>query len=600
MRYSACLIFIAGLTVAGFSQKGKIAKHLINLEFDSAWATSQALKDAKERAFFFNLTTILRHGGQRKEDSVLVANLIPGTKDPYDQFLLGNFHLYNGERGEALKLLLQSLNAFKESEDALLALNYLSILHLYSRIMLSEKFIDYLNEFKTIATEQPYLNAWHLNYLLKYYSKVLNTETVAEDYHETYEVARRFFKRSHLNNRLLAHFHEKEAVYFRWIEEYDNALMSFKKTVAYAEDHDHLRFLKFTALVELAGMQIKMGDMVSAKANIDRARTQWDRSDPILTDLNFNIMMAINYYETIGKWDSAYFLIKEIFGKQLSDFIANNNVRVSELEEEFNVEIKDAEILNQEQLIANQQVFLIVLISLLVVLVTLSVLLIYAFRNIRRKNEKIETLMRELHHRVKNNLQIISSLLGLQSLKLQDEKAKKAVIEGKGRIRAMSLIHQKLYQTDDIAILNFEEYLVNLTDEIATSYGYQQKVTILISVTEKTLDTDTTLPIGLIVNELVSNAFKYAFKKVESPKLSITLQHGNLPRTTKDDRLELIISDNGSGLPDSFDLKKADSFGLKLVNLLTLQIKGVIEYRSDLKGTTFKVHFPNRSRTIES
>ena len=593
MRY--ILIVLLSISFASFAQnKESVVRHIVKLQFDSAWVSSQALSDPKERSTLMKLTTIISHGGQQKGDSLLIADILPSTKDPFNQLLLGNFYLYNGERGKALKYLIRSLEYFKKKNDDIVILNYLSILHLYSRILLSDKYRFYLDEFHPFAKD-PYLEAWYLNYKLQYLGKILDTEEIADEYHMTYETARRLFNRYDFNHSIQAHFLEKEAIYFRWTEDYNKSLESFQKTVEFCYGHQFLRFLKFTALIELAGMQIRSGDLNTAKVNIQKAQAEWDYSDPILSELNFNIVMAVNFYEQTKQWDSAYFLIKKIYVKGLEDFFENNNVRITELQEEFNSEIKDSQIENQNNLISTQNNFLLVFTALSIILLLLIGTLVYAFRKIKSKNRKIETLLRELHHRVKNNLQVISSLLGLQSMKLEDKRARKAVKEGKGRIRAMSLIHQKLYQDDDVSKLNIREYLTNLIDELAETYGFKERSLISIRVPERSFDTDTTLPIGLIVNELVTNSFKYAYANVETPMLSIDLKEIKSRKSSDKNMLKLSVSDNGPGLPEHFDLKNAESFGLKLVNLLVKQIRGKIDYFNSEGGSTFEIQFPEKA-----
>jgi two-component sensor histidine kinase/ribosomal protein S17E len=227
--------------------------------------------------------------------------------------------------------------------------------------------------------------------------------------------------------------------------------------------------------------------------------------------------------------------------------------------------------LQQDQISLQTQIITISLVGMGVIL-TLSLFLIRSRNKVKAKNDKIEMLMRELHHRVKNNLQVISSLLGLQSIKLQDAVAKQAVSEGKQRIKAMSLIHQKLYQQDEVSALNIEEYITALVNDLADSFGFRAKGEVRIEVPSMTLNADTSLPLGLIINELVTNALKYAYLDIEKPVLELKLI------TEEKHRFTLHIRDNGRGLPADFDLATAESFGLKLVNILIRQIDGTIRH----------------------
>ncbi len=200
----------------------------------------------------------------------------------------------------------------------------------------------------------------------------------------------------------------------------------------------------------------------------------------------------------------------------------------------------------------------------------------------KRKSDKIEVLMRELHHRVKNNLQVISSMLGLQSRKLDDE-AKVAVEEGKERIRAMSLIHQKLYQDDQVSTLDIKDYITNLVNELSQAYGYSEKAKIDLDISDLRLNVDTSLPIGLIVNELVTNAFKYAYRDIEKPILELKL-------LVDEDNLLLSVRDNGVGLPEGYSIENARSFGMKLVNILVAQLKGSLEL-DHRHGLNYRIKF---------
>ncbi|MEP0365853.1 MAG: tetratricopeptide repeat protein [Cyclobacteriaceae bacterium] len=302
-------------------------------------------------------------------------------------------------------------------------------------------------------------------------------------------------------------------------------------------------------------------------------------------------------FAALGDYQISYEMLR--YSKEISDSTYNEDkvLAVNEISAKYNLEEKESvnrqlsSALNISNATISQQRTVITIVSVLLVLVIcLAVFSVYHFRQSRsrayqleQKNQRIETLMRELHHRVKNNLQVISSLLGLQSMKLENETAQQAVEEGKERIRAMSLIHQKLYQQDEVTSLNIRDYVNNLVDELAQSYGYADKARINIEVPSVLLDADTTLPVGLIINELVSNAFKYAFKNIEQPVLELKL-------IQQQESIMLSVKDNGEGLPEGFSFEKAKSFGLKLVHLLTKQLNGSMQVRNS-PGVDFQLSF---------
>jgi two-component sensor histidine kinase len=205
------------------------------------------------------------------------------------------------------------------------------------------------------------------------------------------------------------------------------------------------------------------------------------------------------------------------------------------------------------------------------------------YRLTTEKNEYIESLVRELHHRVKNNLQIVSSLLSLQSNRLEDDKARMALEEGRTRVDAMAMIHQQLYMENDLAAVNIEDYLGTLTLSLAGSFGYNAgHLHTAVQLKNQSIDIDMAIPIGLIVNELVTNSFKHAFHGVADPRIIVSLQQQS------NDCLILTIADNGNGLKSAEALNKATSFGMKLVNTLVDQLNGVMTIHQN-PGITFTI-----------
>ena len=199
-----------------------------------------------------------------------------------------------------------------------------------------------------------------------------------------------------------------------------------------------------------------------------------------------------------------------------------------------------------------------------------------------------EVLLKEIHHRVKNNLQVISSLLYLQSDYIKDQATKDMFKESQNRVRSMALIHEKLYQTDDLANVDFSDYTKKLTADLLRSYGLNpMAVTIQISIEDVFLGVDTAIPCGLIINELVSNALKYAFPEGRDGVIRVDLRAGD------ENTFTLIVGDNGVGFPKGMDFQNTDTLGLELVNMLTKQIGGTVELHNT-NGTEFEIEFHDR------
>ncbi|PCJ28124.1 MAG: hypothetical protein COA97_02280 [Flavobacteriales bacterium] len=187
---------------------------------------------------------------------------------------------------------------------------------------------------------------------------------------------------------------------------------------------------------------------------------------------------------------------------------------------------------------------------------------------IEQKNNENELLLGEIHHRVKNNLQVISSLLSLQERNIEDKSAKAAILEGKERVKSMGLIHKLLYQNDNYSGVEMDDYVQKLTASLLDSFGMDEtKFKLDIDFSKIKLDVDTAIPMGLIINELVINALKYAYKNTEKPALKLNLKK-------KKEELILEIADNGIGKIS--DLDNSKSFGMKLVKSLSRQLGGTL------------------------
>ncbi|RJS48492.1 MAG: hypothetical protein CIT03_07900 [Methanobacterium sp.] len=195
-----------------------------------------------------------------------------------------------------------------------------------------------------------------------------------------------------------------------------------------------------------------------------------------------------------------------------------------------------------------------------------------------------EVMLREIHHRVKNNLQIISSLLNLQTNYVKDEEARDLFKESQNRVKSMSMIHESLYQSRDLAQVDFSIYISRLSSELFSSYGVNfNQIRLETSVEKINLDINTAIPCGLIINELLSNAIKYAFPHQEGVIKINFLQ--------KEDLYVLEVSDNGVGLPDDIDFTGTNTLGLRLVSSLVDQLDGTI-HMDKTKGTSFIMEFP--------
>ncbi|NJN45251.1 MAG: PAS domain S-box protein [Candidatus Competibacteraceae bacterium] len=197
-----------------------------------------------------------------------------------------------------------------------------------------------------------------------------------------------------------------------------------------------------------------------------------------------------------------------------------------------------------------------------------------------------EVLLKEIHHRVKNNLQIISSLLDLQSDYVEDHRMQAILRDSQNRVRSMAIIHEQLYQTDDLGKIDLARYVEELTGYLLTSYSADHHgVRLQIEMPPVWLSIDTVIPCGLIINELFTNSIKYAFPNNRNGLIRIALEE-----TGEDGRFILHIADDGVGLPEDLDVKQTASLGLMIVNSLVQQLRGTLDV-DRTGGTTYKIGF---------
>ncbi|MDR3669141.1 MAG: histidine kinase dimerization/phosphoacceptor domain -containing protein [Ignavibacteriaceae bacterium] len=195
-----------------------------------------------------------------------------------------------------------------------------------------------------------------------------------------------------------------------------------------------------------------------------------------------------------------------------------------------------------------------------------------------------ELLLKEIHHRVKNNLQVVSSVINLQTLYIKDAADVPLFLESQNRIKAIALIHKKLYEEDALSSINFENYIRDLIINLFTTYQVKKgKITLIYDIDNIETGSDSAINLGLILNELISNALKYAFPDELTGELKISVKAGS-------DIVTVTVEDNGTGFPENIDFRNSDTLGLQLVNSLVAQYDGKIELDS-LNGTKFILTF---------
>lgn len=215
-----------------------------------------------------------------------------------------------------------------------------------------------------------------------------------------------------------------------------------------------------------------------------------------------------------------------------------------------------------------------------------------AVDELRRSNSEKEVLLKEIHHRVKNNMQVINSLIRLQSMQVADPQVLSLFKEAQNRVISMALIHEKLYQSHDFSSIRIDDYFDELASNLLYSYQLENDVKFNLKLDVTTMHIDTLIPLGLIFNEVISNSLQHAFEERENGEISIVLER------IENERIRLRLADNGIGMTNDSKWENPETLGLDLIKTLVDQIDGTIEKVTD-HGTAFIIEFDPRTKKSE-
>jgi two-component sensor histidine kinase len=377
---------------------------------------------------------------------------------------------------------------------------------------------------------------------------------------------------------------------YSYLDEYENALVAGGNAVKYAELLEN-NFMVMRAWLAIGKMQNKRGNCAEA---IEGLR----KSINVATNDFGDAYYLSDAYKELGRafansndYKNAYNAFSVYDSLKNEVFTAEADHRISKLRTEFDVAQKESTIVLQQTQIKKQQSRQLLIIIITFLLLLLLLLAYKAISNnikknklLQKKNVEKEFLLKEIHHRVKNNFEIVSSLLSLQAARIVDPKVLEAMEQSQHRVHSMGMIHQKLYLGEKLSTVEMKDYFINLTDYIIDSYGKNNLVTVDIVMDELELDVDIAIPIGLIVNELITNSLKYAFPEERKGNIHLALK-------LKGDLLELEVNDNGIGM-QSKNSVGGTGFGTHLVDLLVKQLDGKMILVTN-HGTSVSIEFQN-------
>lgn len=409
----------------------------------------------------------------------------------------------------------------------------------------------------------------------------------------------------------------KNPFYYGWLysvdgydllkkEKYDEANKVLMQGKTFLETY------KMTNVDSYVSIVLSLGELLVEAGKYDEAIKEFIKIRNICEANNFKyfeidaLYLISDTYEKQGNYRDALAFYKQFKEEYLALETEKNARSLRENELKINV-------MNQEKALSQSKQTQLILILLVI---AGAILLILLYRNyllkqrnnrtlktlnseLNLKNELLdkkvsenELLLKEIHHRVKNNLEIVSSLLELQSSQIEDPTVQAAMLSSQNRVHSMGIIHQKLYQSEHLTSIEMRDYFVNLGENIRNSFDAQGKIKIDCDMPELVLDVDTAISVGLIANELLTNAFKYAFEGKQEGTIRVNLTY----KGPNNDDLELRISDDGIG--KIIDEKsKGTGFGTMLIYLLTKQLNGTISYQIE-NGTKVSLVFAKPSVSL--
>ena len=362
-----------------------------------------------------------------------------------------------------------------------------------------------------------------------------------------------------------------------YLQNYEAAKSAGEKAIKYAELLDN-NFMLMRSWLALGKAQHLEGKYISAIESLKK-------SIEVATEKFGDEFYLSQAYETLGKayagnhnYKDAYDAMAMYDKLKAKIFTAESDQYISLLQTEHNMAQKENTIQEQQTKLNQQRTLQTLIIVITLLLLLLLVILYQNYVSNKKKNKLLENqnkekefLLKEIHHRVKNNLEIVSSLLSLQSAQTENITVIEAMQESQNRVQSMSMIHQRLYQGKNLGTIEMKDYFINLGKHVIDSFGAEQRIVLECDMETMELDVDTAVPLGLIVNELITNALKYAFPKDRKGKLNV-----NLTQLGKN-KLALKVIDNGIGQEDD-DFTKGKGFGMQLIQLLTQQLNGTMEH----------------------
>jgi two-component sensor histidine kinase len=504
---------------------------------------------------------------------------------------LGVIYYDQGKLYKALQLYIQSLRIKEKIGDSMgLAMILNNIGNVYKDLEKFEKSLEYYNRSVKIKEEIKDKHGLAMTY---------NNIGLLYHNNEEYTMAQFYYSKSLEIKKEIRDFHGEAMTYnniglnYELQKKYNKALSYYKQSIAIKKKIGDQYGLAMS-LINIATIYREMGDYNKCYKNLFKSE-KIAKQIGATTQLRDCYQRLYETYDLQNNTKKAYKYYKLYIASKDSMMNAESLKNIQNLHAQYEDETKQLTIDNlskKEQLhkaqLAKKTAELksktIINVTLIVGLSLSLGLIVFFFISTKQRKkinkalqkslEEKEVLFKEVHHRVKNNFQVISSLLNLHKNNTENEAVQDALSEAKDRVNSMSLVHEKLYKSADLTQININEYIGQLVTHLTDSTNSNIEINSIVKANNIFMNIETAIPLGLILNELITNSIKYAFKEKGNNVIEIQL-------TKLENKIEVVYKDNGVGFPPDFDLDKVETLGLNLVQILVLQIHGELIMNND-------------------
>ncbi len=474
-----------------------------------------------------------------------------------------------GETDKAMSKDLYALKLMEETGNKAMICNALTRI---SDDLTRQERLEEAKDFALRAIEMAEKN--NLSSELFYvYFNAGNVAMSANDYKSSldyYNKAMKIVKEQDLGMGSLCDITNSHGNALKRMGRYKEAKYDYETALKLAKKANYQNAITAT-IANLGEINLLMGNYTQALGyQLETVRLQ--EQDKDLSNLTENYQHVSTIYEKLGNYKSALEYQKKAYHMRDSVASIKSDTTMSKMLTRYETNKKEETIESQQNEISQQKKLQGLTIGILFLMFVFIVFGIISYRlRVKRsrllaaKNAENELLLKEIHHRVKNNLEVVSSLLALQSAQIDDPNTKEAMREGQNRVHSIGIVHQKLYQATNLGAIEMKDYFLNLSESILDSFGAENRVKIELAMEKLEIDIDTAVPLGLIVNELLTNTIKYAFPHGKQGNVVIKLEK------RKTGILHLEVSDDGIG---KSNIIKGTGFGSRLISLLTRQLRG--------------------------